>query len=176
MNLQIHNTNLPHEEFFTKDFGFPFHEERVFVDNTDGKGVGLSSDIGLGIFLWRKIENLHINGQEPILFDSLKDTVDETIEANLAESSTDRIETFVAERFLAIPSVEYVFLLSEGNSLDVWTVINNLDRDGRQKIYDVEYDILGFLPTFDFDFHVVCRNDRNIEDIRPSNVKMIFSK
>jgi hypothetical protein len=89
---------------------------------------------------------------------------------------TNRLESFLAEKLIAIPGVEYVFLSLENDSIDIWTVISKLDREIRAKIYDVEYDILDIIKGFQFDFHVICRNDRSIEDLYPSNTKMIFQK
>ena len=175
MNTQTYITNLPKREFFTEDLSF-LYEERISVDHTNGRGPDLRSDEVDKIFQWMKVENPHIDGQELTLVTLPIYETNEITQLDAAETSTDRLETFIAESFLAIPQVEFVFLSVESNSIDIWTVINKLDREAREKIYDVEYDILGFLEEFNFDFHVICRNDRNIEVIRPSNAKMIFPK
>jgi hypothetical protein len=169
MNLQIHTTNIPFKESFSKDFDFPLYKENIFIDHTNGKTFPSEFDeVSLGDF--------HLNGEEPIMVGLSTYAIDEILQVDKAESLTDRLENFVAERFLAIPSVEFVLLSLENDSINIWTVINKLDREVREKIYDVEYDILGILRDFQFDFHVMCRNDRNIEEMRPSNAKMIFQR
>jgi hypothetical protein len=103
-------------------------------------------------------------------------TIDETLQVRLVDTLTNRLENFVAEKFLTIPQVEYVFLSFEKDSMDIWTVINKFDRQIRAKIYDVEYDILDIIKGFEFDFHVICRNNRSIQELYPSNTRIIFKK
>jgi hypothetical protein len=176
MNLQTYVSNIPLKEFVSKDFDSPLYTENTFIDHSDGKAYALDPELIEEISLWTKISDFHLNGGEPIMFGSPIYAVDEILQIDRAESLTDRLENFIAERFLDIPSVEFVFLSSENDSIDVWTVINKLDREVREKIYDIEYGILGILRDFQFDFHVICRNDKSIEEIRPSTAKMRFQK
>jgi hypothetical protein len=177
MNLQTHTTNIPSKGFSSKDFDFPLYKENTFIDYINGKASTLSSDSNqAALSSCAKTGDFHLNGGQPIMVGLSTHAIDEILQIDMAESLTDRLENFIAERFLDIPSVEFVFLSKENDSINIWTVINKLDRKIREKIYDIEYDILGILRGFRFDFHVMCRNDRNIEEIRPSNAKMIFQK
>lgn len=176
MNSQTYtNTKLKMKEFVGADF--PFYKETSFVRTyNNGNAYEFSSETDK-LSSWREICDLHLNVREPMPTNLISDaTVDEIVKVDKINSSTDKLENFVAERFLDIPSVEFVFLSLQRNSIDIWTVINKLDRKVREKVYDVEYDILGILQNFQFDFHVICRNGRNIEEVRPSGAKMIFRK
>lgn len=88
----------------------------------------------------------------------------------------NKIENIIAQRLSEINEIEYVFLSLKNNLIDIWTVINSLDRNVREKIYNIEYDILKTFKEFQFDFHVICRDNRNIEEVYPSNTKMVYNK
>jgi hypothetical protein len=176
MNVQIYtNTKLKTKELIgTK---FPFSKETFFVRTyNNGNGFEFSSETKR-LSSWRGMCNFQLNEVGAMLTDFISEaTIDEIVQVNKLDISTDNLENFVAERFLAIPSVEFVFLSIEKDSIDIWTVINKSDRKVRGKIYDVEYEILGILKESQFDFHVMCRDDRNIEEVRPFGAKMIFRK
>lgn len=135
----------------------------------------MSSVPGTKLFYWAQEGYLHVNWPDPMPV-VLYPSIDEILPVDRIDTLANRLENFIAEKFVSIPGVEYVFLSLENDSVDVWTIINKLDKEIRKKIYDVEYDILGIIIGFHFDFHVICRNDRSIEELYPSNAKMIFKK
>lgn len=176
MNVQTYtNTKLKTKEFIGASL--PFSKETFFVRTyNNGTGFEFSSETEK-LSSWKgEMCNLYLNEVGAMLTHFISAaSVDEIVQDNKLVISTDKLENLVAERLLAIPSVEFVFLSIEKDSMDIWTVINKLDRKVREKIYDEEYDILGILRNFQFDFHLICRDDRNIEEVRPSNAK-IFPK
>jgi len=176
MNPQIHttevSTKMPSKEFNNRNLHW--YRENSFTHGPQ-KIHPLSSEPGDKPFYWVEIGHLHVNWPDPIPV-VLYPSPDEILQIDRIDTLTNRLENFVAEKFIAIPGVEYVLLSLENDSVEIWTVINKLDREIRKKIYDVEYDILGIISNFHFDFHVICRNDRGIEDLYPSNAKMIFQK
>jgi hypothetical protein len=163
-----------------KPFGVgnpPFSTERGCVKiYNNGNAYDFSSEVDK-LSLWREVCDLHLSEKESILIELTPDTdINEVVQTHENNSVINKLEIFIAEEFLAVPLVEFVFLSIEKHSIDIWTVINKLDRKVREKIYDVEYAIIGLLQNFQFDFHVICRNDRNISEVHPSNAKMIFKK
>ena len=92
------------------------------------------------------------------------------------DTKTNNLANFIANRIFKVPDVEYVFFSREENSIEIWTVINMLNRDSRKRIYDVEYDILEIFKDLYFDFHVICRNDRDITELYPSKDKIILER
>jgi len=176
MSPQIHttqvSTKMPSKEFINIDFPWYTENSCTYGPQTIHP---LSSVPGGGLTYWTIRGHLHVNWADPIpvvLYPSL----DEILPIDRTDTLTNSLENFVAQKFIAIPGVEYVLLSLENDSVDIWTVINKLDREIRKKIYDVEYDILGIISNFHFDFHVICRNDRSIKELYPSNAKMVFQK
>lgn len=106
----------------------------------------------------------------------IKDHINRILPTINWETGINRLENFISERIFEIPKVEFVFFSIEKDSIEIWTVINELDRAVRKKIYNVEYSILELFREFAFDFHVLCRYDRDINEIRPSNAKIISQK
>ena len=94
----------------------------------------------------------------------------------IANSGEDKLETFIAKSISKIAEVEYIFLSKQDNYYEIWTVINKLDRNVRGRIYDIEYDILERFGDNYFDFHVICRDDRNIAEICPTNTIIYYRK
>ena len=176
MDVQTYtNTKLRTKEFIYTNL--PFSKENIFVrthNNGNAYDYSFAND---ELSSWRDICDSHLNEERAMLNELTSDTtIDEISQIDKIDSSTNRLENFIAERFLAINSVEFVFLSLEKDSIDIWTVINKLDRKVRGKVYEVEYEILGFFKEFQFDFHAMCRDDRNIEEVRPFGAKMIFRK
>jgi hypothetical protein len=59
-------------------------------------------------------------------------------------SSKNKMESFISERISAIPEVEEVILSSEDKSIDIWIIVNKLDRDVRKKFMMLETRFLRF--------------------------------
>lgn len=83
------------------------------------------------------------------------------------------IENFFAENFFAIQEVEAVYFRDEDNTIKVWTLINELDRSIRNRIYEIEFSLMKRFPEIGFDFHVVSRNNRDMGEITPAEMKVI---
>ena len=177
MSPQVHttevNTKIPSREFFNRSF--PWYRERSCIDGPQTEARASTFILGGQLTHWVGAGHFHLNEEDPIPV-VLFPYIDDPLEIHSVNSSTNRLENFVAEKMFAIPEVEYVSLSLENDSIDVWTVINKLDTEVRKKIYDLEYDILDILKGLQFDFHVICRNDRNITELYPSNARMIIQK
>lgn len=176
MSPQIHttevSTKIPSKEFF--NINLPWYRDNtcIYIPQTIYPYSSLPGDKP---FYWAQIGHLHVSLNDPIpvvLYPSL----DEMLQIDNIDTLTNRLESFVAEKLFAIPEVEYVFLSLENDSLNIWTTINTLNREVRKSIYDVEYDILDLFKELRFDFHVICRNNRNIDELRPSKAKTIFHR
>jgi len=166
------STKMPLKEFINIDLPWYRENSCTYPPQTPHP---LGSVPGGGLTYWTTRGHFHINWADPlpvVLYPSL----DEILQIDRTDTSTNALGNFVAQKFVDIPGVEYVLLSLENDSANIWTVINKLDREIRKKIYDVEYDILGIINNFHFDFHVICRNDRSIEELYPTNAKMVFQK
>ena len=94
----------------------------------------------------------------------------------ITNSIDDRLDNFIVKCISQVLEVEYVFISKIEDYYEIWTVINKLDRGVRERIYDIEFNILRRFKALYFDFHVICRNDRDIKDFFSSNTKMIFQR
>lgn len=96
------------------------------------------------------------------------------IKTETIDSSGYNLESFISRSLSEVPEVEYIFTAKEENKMNVWIVMNQLNREAREKIYDIEYNILGQFNDTYFDFHVICREDRDIYELLPRNTIMIY--
>lgn len=96
--------------------------------------------------------------------------------SDITNSAEDNLDIIIAKNISHIPEVEYILLSKIDNHYEIWTVINKLDREVRDRIYDIEYSILEKFRDLYFEFHVVCRNDRSIDEILPINAIIYYRK
>lgn len=89
-------------------------------------------------------------------------------------TTVDTVGSVLAQALSQIPEVEYVLLTKEETFLNVWTVIDKLDRSVRHQIYDIEFDIMGKFPELHFDFHAIARRGRPAQTMLPSEATVIF--
>lgn len=94
----------------------------------------------------------------------------------ITNSIDDRLENFIVKCISKVLEVEYILFSKIEDYYEIWTVINKLDREVRELIYDIEFNILRRFKDLYFDFHVICRNDRDIKDFYSSNTKIIFQR
>jgi len=88
----------------------------------------------------------------------------------------NRLEKFIYNKISEINEVEYILISKRENYIEIWTIINKLDREVRKKIYDKEFDILEKIKGIYFDFHVICSNDREPKDLLSAHSKLIFKR
>lgn len=89
------------------------------------------------------------------------------IKQNIIDTAGYNLENYISRKLSENAAIEYIFTFKENNILHVWIVINKLDREARDKIYDIEYTILEHFKDIYFDFHVIYRDDRDINDLFP---------
>lgn len=94
----------------------------------------------------------------------------------VTQTDLHNIENYIGQEIASIEEVEYVFCIVEEDFLDIRTVINHLDRKVRGKIYKVELRLLKQFLDLSFDFHVIARENRDINEIVPASAKRIFHK
>jgi len=65
------------------------------------------------------------------------------------------------------PGVERVLVSADGAATHVWSIVNNLPRDGVYHLYAREGLLLDRFPEVPIDFHVVDRRDAPAESLIP---------
>ena len=86
------------------------------------------------------------------------------------------LENYIADEISEINEVEYIFVGKRNNIIDVSIIINKLDRTVRDRIYDIEYSMIGRFRNNYFDFHIICRDDRDINELFSSKAIMIYRR
>jgi hypothetical protein len=73
------------------------------------------------------------------------------------------------------PGVERVLVSADGAATHVWSIVNNLPRDGVYHLYAREDLLLDRFPEVPIDFHVVDRRDAPAESLIPG-AETVFAK
>lgn len=90
--------------------------------------------------------------------------------------TSNTIENIISERFFKIQAVECIFFSIENDLIEVRTVINKYDKEIAKNIYAAECDLIEILRDYVFDFLIIYREEREINDICPSESIIIFRK
>lgn len=76
-----------------------------------------------------------------------------------------------------VPEVERVFIDREGDGeFRVISVVNKRDAEVRDRVYDREEAIMQAYPGLNFDFHVIARMGRKLEDVITKAGKLTFER
>ena len=145
--------------------GDKFTQEAIYTNFQEEKEINTTSHS----FDWIEIENIF----PPIIYYS---DLSFPTDYKILITKDDSLESFIVKNISRIPEVEYILLLSTDNYYEIWTVINELDREVRDRIYDIEYNILEQFPDLYFDFHVVCRNNGSIKHIFPTKAIIFYRR
>ncbi len=85
---------------------------------------------------------------------------------NISNTLDDSLENYIIKNISVIPEVELVRVSKIADDYyGITTVINKLDRNVRESIYNIEYSIMNHFKDLNADFHVICRNGRDIKDM-----------
>src|SRR5260370_35254063 len=76
-----------------------------------------------------------------------------------------RIETALTEALSVINRVESVYLIPRGETLNVFTVIDNDDEETYDLIYNQERSLIQRFGEVCFDFNVIARRGRPLSEI-----------
>jgi hypothetical protein len=104
-------------------------------------------------------------------FEYVNSNGDCTSYAPVSSNSLQRIifdqNAFIGLEFSLVAGVEQVFVedVRPGRDLRVFVVVNERDADTRAKIYEREKAIMDEMPALDFDFAIIARQGRTLEDI-----------
>ena len=90
-------------------------------------------------------------------------------EASTQESkaiATADLREFIAFEFSLVPEVEYVFTAFRENQIFyAWIVTDKFEDSVRDQIYEREQAIIDEFSMFDFDFYIIARMGRSLDDL-----------
>jgi hypothetical protein len=105
--------------------------------------------------------------------------VDRTYHSFSTDSSGDIMEMMrriFIEKLTEISEIEYIYSVQDDEIVRVWSIINRHNKAIKKRIYDQEYDILDRLPIISFDFHVLVREDRPVNEMAPTGAELVFQR
>lgn len=110
----------------------------VLYDNSPG--VSSRSLGSFNLFVTVAGANYDLFGEQRMLVEALADTIG------------------------VIEAVERIYVVEENGVKQIYTIINDNDLVVKNTIYETEIDILDEFPDDRLEFHVIWRENRNIED------------
>lgn len=95
----------------------------------------------------------------------------------LASRPVFSVETCAQIELSLVPEVEAVFIDRESDGeYRIISVVNERDAAVRQKVYAREEEIMEAYPSVRFDFHVLARMNRKLEDVITKAGKTVFER
>jgi hypothetical protein len=125
-----------------------------------------------------KASDIGESGEDFLLSEPIKQNLELYQVCDTADTYwfSDDIVNIISRRFLNIPAVEYIFLSMEDDLIGIMTVTNRYDKNIAESIYNAEYDLLETFKDLFFDFYIIYREDREIDDIWPQESGVIFKR
>lgn len=80
-----------------------------------------------------------------------------------------RLATFLSK----VEEVENILMVSDGESISIWTIPSRLDEEIEEKIYREELNTIKHFQDYYFDFHIVDRSE--LPDLIKAGAKIIYS-
>ena len=74
-----------------------------------------------------------------------------------------------------VPAVEGILIEQEGDIFTVWTVVDRLGEQTEARIYQMEGKLMDQFPAEGFDFHILVRRGRPLEEFVGSKRSFAFS-
>jgi hypothetical protein len=88
----------------------------------------------------------------------------------MAAIMTTTIGETIVNAFAQIPEVEGIYLRQSGSMLHIFTVVDEENDSAFEKIYREERNLVRSSPDFQFDFNVIARRGRDVQEFVGANV------
>jgi hypothetical protein len=78
------------------------------------------------------------------------------------------------DRMKDIPLVEAIFLVKRESLSDIWTIIRESNLEQEEKIADAQCELMRIHQELDFDFMVIPKNGKKMDDLLPDDRVQIY--
>jgi hypothetical protein len=86
-------------------------------------------------------------------------------EKNIAVATSD-LRDFIAFEFSLVQEVEYVFTAFRENQIFyAWIITDDFESSVRESVYERQQAIIDEFPMFEFDFYIIARKGRHVEEL-----------
>jgi hypothetical protein len=87
------------------------------------------------------------------------------------------VEAFTRMELSLVPEVERVLFEHDGDcEFRITSIVNKRSAEIRERVYAGEEEIMKAFPGLNFDFHVIARMDRKIDDVITKAGKLVFER
>ena len=67
--------------------------------------------------------------------------------------------------------IEVIYWKQSGETMSVWSVLAGYDRVAEDRVFEAEAGVLAAHPELRFDFRILYRHGRTLDDVRPSGAR-----
>lgn len=86
------------------------------------------------------------------------------------------LNEFIAFELSLVSEVEYVYTALRNNVFYVWVVINQFEREVRERIYEREKAVIDEFSMFEFDFYIISRMERNVQELISESIDLTYER
>lgn len=84
--------------------------------------------------------------------------------SQMAEGVEDAAVYTFRQLVSEIQAVEAIIVTRMAGGYSIWTVADQLDEATRERLYDWEWELMQLYPDLSFDFHLLERQGRDLEE------------
>ncbi len=89
---------------------------------------------------------------------------------------TTRLNRFIALELALVEEVEYILSAYRDRVFYVWVIVEVFDDSVRRRIYGRQAAVIEEFPTFEFDFYIVARGGRNLDELVTESVEVVYER
>lgn len=89
---------------------------------------------------------------------------------------TKRLNEFIALELSAVEEVEYVFTAFRNNVFYIWVLLDRFEAQVRNKIYEIEMEVIDEFPMFEFDFYLIASGGNDARELISGSIESVYCR
>jgi hypothetical protein len=89
---------------------------------------------------------------------------------------TKRLNEFIALELSAVEEVEYVFTAFRNNVFYVWVLLDRFEAQVRNRIYEIEMEVIDEFPMFEFDFYLIAGGGNDSRELISGSIELVYCR
>lgn len=106
-----------------------------------------------------------LTAETGVIFEAIRLIRNKTKTEQLRQFQAVPLTDFVAYEFSQIREVDAVLTARHNNLFYVWIIVDQFDKGVREKVYSREKEIINGFKQFDFDFNIISRRGRDMNEL-----------
>lgn len=95
-------------------------------------------------------------------------------EPRVSSTITDSLAKYFLSLLPADTQIECVYWAFEGSMLRIWVIMDHPDYEAEVPIYDAELQLMDRFQELEFDFSIIYRFGKAVEQIAPTEANLAF--